>query len=838
MRRLGSSLLAVAVLAASPVVAQEAGGPVVQPVAAAAMPAGQPAVDPTTVYADALLAQRIAEQVQQSLHAHTPTPAAWRQAMALLSAANRLDPREPRYPQLMAEAALNAGDSESAVAGLKAYRVLMPGDQSAQVKLIDLYTGRFQVAEKRLAYLTSVLENPTVPAEVRSYAALSAARLYRERSQTKQTAAMLDQALRLNPLSPEALSEQFQATASTATPVERAALLMRMILANPAQPERAADLADELADAGLTRASLEWYAFAVRVWNRLQQAPPHRFIVTYASQFYLSERSDDADSLAKQLLTVDPTDVDAALLRLLANRSGPGDRYKALLDEAGAMLRGRVLGTRRTEATTQPAEPSKDPLPDLSEDIVRAQQPDNEGRKRALVATLSDLAWFQIYFANAPQDATKTLEALRKLADENSVSLARLEGWALLMQNRTQEATVKLSAVADRDPISAMGVARIQLGDEKTKVDGIAAARKVLADAPSGLLGAVVWDGLKDLNVKRGSVNGADLIVAQLDKFPRQWLTIVEEPQSFYTVRGEPMRGSYPFGEPMFCNVTITNNSDFDLTVGPNGVLKPDLWFDAQLRGMVQQQLVGITYDRISQVMVLKAKSSISQIVRIDQAGLHDILTTNPTPSIQVFVSALTNPTSIGGRIEAGAAGVRVQFPRIFARTPFPINNEAERSKLVASVDTGNPSEKFNALELLNTLIVMMRNPDAATAAGNDAERMAVVANQFNGVVQRTRTDPQTSVATWAAFLSAKIAQGDEKRRLIANALNSGVWTARLAGLAAAAASREPLDESIPPMIQKLANEDADDLVKRYATAVIEAQKETATTQPATKASK
>jgi len=821
----------VAMLIATPALAQSAA---TNPPTAGRAPTSQPSpAEIAKLTADALLAQRIAGYVRDGLSRVTPTPAVWRQASVLLSAAHKLDPREPRYPQLLAEVALNAGNTDGAIEALKAFRTLAPGDQDAQIKLIDLYTGRFQVAEKRLSYLTSILENPTIPPEVRSYAALSAAELYRERSQVKQAKSLFDQALRLNPLNPEALTLQFATSESTATAAERVALLMRMLMANPSQPDRVADLADELANAGMIRPSLEWYAFAVRVWNRLGQAPSHRFVVSYASQFFLADRPEDADALAQQLLSVDSADVDAILLRLIAKRTGPADAFKSYVNEAGAILRGRVVATRRTgEEAAKPVEPFKDALPDLAEDIAAAEQPENERRKQTLIATLSDLAWFQIYFANDTQGTTKTIDILRKLVAEDSVPLSRLEGWSLLVQGRTQEAMVKLSAVADRDPISAAGVARIQLSDAKTKVDGNTTARKVLTDAPAGLLGAVVWDVLKDYGVKRGSINAAELILAQLDKFPRTWLNIVEDATAFYSIRGEPMRGSYAYGEPMFSRIIITNNSEFDITVGPNGVIKPDLWFDGQLRGMVQQQFPGITYDRITQVRVLRPKQSIQMFVRVDQGQLAQILRSNPTPALQLFVSVMTNPTSVAGKIDPGAGGLKVQFPRVFARNPFPINDESARSKLTASVDTGSPSEKFNALELLQGLggLLLQAPREGASVPAEETERRQSMANQFASVVMRARNDPQPSVATWAAFLSTTATpQGDEFDRAVRSMLASEEWPTRLMGaVAASSAGPDHLDR-----LKAVATDDEEPLVRQFATAAIEAG-QAATTQPTT----
>jgi tetratricopeptide (TPR) repeat protein len=813
-------------LATSPLaMAQDAVTDTATETSSAAPTASPAAIDPAQAAADALLAQRIAGLGYDLLRSTTPTPAVWRQAAALQAAAHKLDPRDPQHPKLQAEALIHAGDMEGAIAALRAYRQLVPGDQFAQVRLIDLYTTRFQVAEKRLAYLVSILDNPTIPPEVRSYAAHNAGLLHRERSQMAQAKAMFEQALRLNPLNSAALRDNYAMTSDTATPAERVGMLLRMMRANPVDSAGATELAGVLADAGLVRPSLDWYGFAVRVLNRQEMSPSQAFVAAYAAQFLLADRPDDADGLARQLLSVDPADVNALLVRLLANRNGDADEYTTLVNETGALLRGRVLTTRQTDATTRPTvAPLDGPLPDLSEDISAAAEPENADRRRALISALGDLAWFQLYFANRPDDAAKTIDALSKLASEDSVTLARLQGWLLLVQKRPQEATVKLSAVADRDPIAALGLARIKLADPATKAEGLTAGRDAVARASSGLLGAIVWDGVKEFGVKRPSDNGAEMIMSQLDKFPRQWLSIIDEPQTFYTLRGEPLRGTHAYGEPMFARITLVNQSEFDIAVGPDGVLKPDLWFNAQLRGMVQEQLTGVTYDRLSDVMVLRAKQSVTQDVRIDRGPLATLLASNPTPSVQAFVSVVTNPVATERGIEPGAAGTRVSFPRIFARSPFPINNEQSRGQLVASLNGSSPTDKFNALELIGGIVSSVRK--ASVPEGDQAQANAML-QQWTNLIGQIRNDSTNAIASWAWYLSTAAEKDDEQARSMRAMLSSEIWTTRLLG----AMSTDPLGDARSAALQKMAAEDPEPILQRLAAAMLAAN--ASTTQPA-----
>ncbi len=779
--------------------------------------------DPVTRYANAVLAQRFAGLARSTFDAGSPTPVSWQRIIALLAAAQKLDPTEASYPKLLAEARTFTGDTEGAIEALKAFRELSPSDQQAQITLIDLYTTRFPVAEKRLQYLKDVVDAKSVPAEVRSYAALQAGYLHAERSQSKQAIAMYDEALRLNPLSPEALAARYEATAATDTPTERITMLLRMMQSNPAQPDRAAELANELASAGLGRASLDWYTHAVKTWNRMQTAPPHAFVVDYASQLLLVDRQEDADMLVQQMLTVDASDVDALLLRLLTLRAaGNKNELAVAMETTEGVLRGRVMLTREldTPAATQPIQPLTSELPDLSADIAEAIKPENEARRRALVATLADLAWFEVYFAGSHEKADNTFALLAQLTDADSPLIARLTGWSLFLQGKTQEATVKLSAAADQDALAALGLAKLQLANDSSMTEGNTTARQVLGKAAAGLTGAIVWDGLRDQGIRRLADNSAELAIAQLDSFPKAWLNVVESPEQFYTVRGEPVRPSFGFGEPMFCRVTISNTGNYDITVGPNGLLKPDLWFDAQLRGLVQQQLSGVSYDRITETQVLRPKQSVTKFVRIDAGALNDVLTTNPTPSVQIFVSIVTNPTATGEKnaVGPGAGGTKAQVSRIFSRGPFPFNSEQARTQLLNTLREGAPADKFNALDLASTIAksVLAEKPDEKN------ERDKQIASQLAGAVLQARSDAIPSIAAWAWRAAVtQVAQPTDSAGNVQSMLNSDSWISQLAGLLHVESALS--EEARKTSLERLIKTDPDPVVKNYAQSILNA---------------
>jgi hypothetical protein len=441
-------------------------------------------------------------------------------------------------------------------------------------------------------------------------------------------------------------------------------------------------------------------------------------------------------------------------------------------------------------------------------------------------AALGDVAWYQVYYLEQPV-AQPVMDYLRQHLGAENPTVARLEGWSALVQGNADEAKVKLSAVADRDPLAKLGMIRLAGKDAAAQDAANAEARKLVSDNPTGVVGAMIWGALKDNPaVKIVRSPQADAIAEELNKFPKDLLKILDQPQDFYAVRGQPLQISHAFGEPMEIEVTIQNLSDYDLTVGQDGVIHPDLWFSARLKGAVDRQLGGVAYDEIAEQGILKARQGISQVVRIDQGPLSQLLSTNPTASIQVFAGAMTNPipTREGG-LAPGAAGYAVQFPRVMQRQPAGGIGDADRQRIYATIANGTGAEKIRALELLATYVQAIRN-------NKEAPKEAVaITNEMATAVANARGDRSAGVQAWAAYLSALIGPHDRLPDAVKAMLADKAWEQRMFGLAVIALLKPEQAAQLPA---HPADGDADPLVKAYGAAVME-QRAVAATQPAQK---
>src|SRR3954468_13636893 len=264
--------------------------------------------------------------------------------------------------------------------------------------------------------------------------------------------------------------------------------------------------------------------------------------------------------MCDQLLKQSPGDVEALLLRWLTERAA-NDK------EAAAKTQQQVLNaaynrfvTVRQQlgvtagATTRPvASPDAVVAPDLTGDVEKLKDEKFANLHEPYAQTLGDLAWYMVLVANQPADAARIVPTLRALLGDTNPAVVRIEGWSFLVQNQLDQAGVKLKAVADQDVMAQAGTLLLWAKNPAEVEPAKASARKLLQEHPSGLLGVLLSDTLKDLNVKLVPRDDAAALQSQLKEFPAKWFDIIEKPENFYVVKAEMAGGRvlFPYGEPM-----------------------------------------------------------------------------------------------------------------------------------------------------------------------------------------------------------------------------------------------------------------------------------------------
>ena len=789
---------------------------------------GQPAAPQPPAEADPVnpaLAERLTSMATGLLRSQPPSNAVWRYATSLLQAANRLAPEEPRFARFLIEAAGRAGDQDTVLRTLEAYRKLEPNDHYAQAQLIDAYLAKMQISEARVAYLKNIIESAQVAPPVRSFAAMRLASAYSERMQDEAAAEAVNLALQLNFLNLDALRVRNAHAQQVGAAPDRLAALLAMLQSNPAQPQVGFGVARELADVGLVQRSLEWFKQSLELQARMGMPPPPDVGVDFASELFISGEGRAAAQIVDQITRQDPDELNAWLLKLtLARSAGDKELLATTSRQATVALTNRMATLRQqagdSAATTRPVDAEgeatlPDPIADLQ--FIGGAKPEMTG---AYATVASGLAWLKIYFEEKPVVAQPYIKAAASVMGEGSEIVARLQGWSFLIAGNNDDATTKLSAVADKDPIAALGLIRMAKSDPASQQKAAEDARKLLQRQPSRLTGAFVMEGLGKRAVKVQPTPGAADIEKVLATFPKDWMKVIDQPQQFYALRLEPVTGrvSVPVGEPVLVQVSIYNVSEYPLTMGPEGVIHPDIWLDAQTRGVQQQVFPAEAFARLAGPMVIAPKQSISQVIRLDQGQLLSTLERFPTANFQISALAMSNPTTVNGQVGPGSSGQRVQLSKLMERRGSPIGQPDVSQKLGQAIQSGTAAEKVRAAETLTKFATLL----TGEGAGDQAKALGYQAAE---AVRVTTNDADPTVRAWATYLYS-VYSGDSQS--LTRLVHDPSWVARTLGIVAVDYTGQKHD-----IFKDLAESDPEPLVKNLAAAALEAKIARPTSQPA-----
>lgn len=809
--------------------------------------------------------------------------AAWRQAIVFLEAANKLDPKEPRYLRLRADALHQLNENDDAALALEAYLKLDGSDETARLRLIEHYATDMQTTDAKLKYFRNLLTVATVSNEIKSRCATWAAMLLMERSRA-EAVDMIAKAVELDPINIYARRIEWKLVASSSGPDARMKSLLAQLRCNPSQPAVLGGIGQELAAAGLVRESIDWYRSAVDLSIQTASALDAGFLVEYAAQLYLNGLLADSDRILGRVLELNPTNTEGWFLRLVIRKaSGQRVAYEQDMDLAkrvfaarAAVLTRRILsdaqdGVASTQPSTQPfdfaaafapaegpgtavnaaitpadaAGPSPQPL---AEAIQRLNSTGASSELRSeLVASLIDLAWFEIYFDRSEVAAPVWMEAVKKLLPADDVNVVRLQGWYEYLTHKDAEAMKRLWTIRDRDVIAAMGVAEMlsrggwatpkagaasQPATRPAELDPDVQAQKLFAANPRGLLGVTLAAHFKDRKLALQPKPFAEQIKKQVLDFPLELIRVVDRPDKFYVPVGEQIKMPYRLGEPILAKVTLRNLNNYDLPIGPDGIIKPDLWFDARVNLGVDKLFPMSGNERATGLLVLKAHSNVSQIVRIDQGPLAEALRERPAGPVDIYMTVMTNPMIRSDySVVPGPSGVRKQFTRSLVRGSVPVLNENQRKKLIEQLND-LPSVKLWTLDVMSAIVEeTRRNSDADS-------KMQAFAPELIEQINKSQSDRVPMVGGWAMLQALRLMDpGDNAaamRKIVETSASSKSWEVRL--LAVWGAKR--LDPADRQAVGRAMMHDPNELVQRAATAEVQLVLKEPATRPTTRKSR
>ena len=261
----------------------------------------------------------------------------------------------------------------------------------------------------------------------------------------------------------------------------------------------------------------------------------------------------------------------------------------------------------------------------------------------------------------------------------------------------------------------------------------------------------------------------------------------------------EPNDVARTYGQPLLATLTIQNISEFDLTIGPDGVLQRGIVFGADIHGITDKHFSSVAYDELAGPLVIPAHQSMSQVIRLDQGELEQYLDDDPSVALQVYGTATSNPTQGGvGALRPGSGGYTASFGKVFSRLAAPAGSN-EAAAALQNLVNGSPRQKVEALQLLGRMIQRQ-------GAAQD------VALQLQAV-RKAEADRNPAVAAWAGYTGLLVFPPQQRADLVDAMLGSADWRSRelalvalpMLPLADQASRAERLKDDPEPSVRALA---------------------------------
>jgi tetratricopeptide (TPR) repeat protein len=791
------------------------------------------------------LAEQFATFAHLTFHQNKIPQRALQLDAALYRAAIRLNPNEPRFSRALADIMLEMNDVPGAMDALKKYMALIPYDQTAQVQYIDLClaSDQMQSLDQRLSYLRLLLQKQQIPGPVKSEIAYRAAQLLMDRGQNDEAKKLLDSALINNPMNLKVLRIRYIMTQAKALPVDRVQQLLRILEANPADPVVASRLAEQLAQLGLVMPAITWYGVADQLYNATGVRADPAFVLGASSELLLAKHAEDAARLSAKYTNTLPEDADGwfvvlSVLRFqLSLYQDPQMEavQTATVQKASIAISNRILVLRKmtgdTNATTRPVDsPTDTVLPDLSDDTDRFKATQYRDLIGIYESSLESLAWLDLYYRHDANAAAPLIDDLARLAPPNDAVLLRLRAWQQYVSGDSNGALPKLKALGRQDALAALGAILIEAADPATEARAVVEAQKLLDDHPSGVVAAVLWSEFSKYHLSVNPSPGSQTVAALASNVPQAYMQLVTEPRGFYSTQVTPLKSTYKFGEPILVRVTMQNVSQVDLAIGDDCAVHPELWFDARLRGMMDQGIAGIAVGRLDQKLVLGPGESVSTVVRVDQDALQRLFAGDPRIDLAVSLNLIINPTMAAPKeqnqppqAQPGICGYSQSSSQLIGREPTPIENLQQRLALYQGLTSDDGGEKIRTMTVISAYIAGLRD--------NNGNGVQDIVKELVGKLHRVDNAGKDSVLSFQKYLLAVTAQPSDQIDAVKAMANAEHWQTRLLALVLA----NQLGNDGISIADRLASS-KDAIVRDYATALSQSL-QAAATQPSSPAS-
>ncbi len=588
-----------------------------------------------------------------------------RQVIAMLEAAASVSEECPDAYYWLYDLYVRMDRGDLARDALARYVRLTPGDDAAQLRLLEMNLSRLQTAEARMDFLRSELKQKTLSRVYESELRRCLAQWHHERRETEFAAREIEQALRLNPMNVPARELAYEMFGETEPALQRTEMALQLIAMNPSQANLVWDLAEFLDRLSLHAQAQEWYNRAIQIHQRTDTTPVpvefrHKLAISYVSSGDLAQAKQVADEILREAADFHAT----RLLRAHVER-------KLGLEDAA------------------------------KEDMLHVasayEQKADQILKERLADEAAEIAWFYSY--HQPNKDRALALAQLAMSSAEPTRLARLaHGYALRLNGRTDEALKVLEPLAATDQLAALELAKAQL-DRGNRPQAISTLHKAAALQYSG----IAYGLIADLLAKYGEAAPRSplhaKVVAALDKFNRRIFDFYDHPEEFlkFTIRFADQ--AIPPAGPLNVVFRVENIGSFPVTLGEGFMSRPLIAVTACVGGED-----GVRFNNYLQVMMnarplLQPGDAVEKTVAVDVGLFREHLLRTVSQDAEVEIAALFDPVYEDGKLGVGMGTIEARPIRMI-RSAVETSPEA----ITALIDLAKSPEAIDRIRSVEVL--------------------------------------------------------------------------------------------------------------------------------------
>lgn len=600
--------------------------------------------------------------------------------LALMMAAARVQPEyaEPNLWQYDLYGRI--GREDDAQAALKRYVELDPTDETAWLQYEAHELARRQTLEQRVAYVRQELAKPGLPRAVVSDLNVRLAEYHRQRGELDPAGRCLENALRAQPTNVHARQMAFQVFGETEPALQRVELALAMVAANPGQVNLLWELGDLLDSMGLHREAQEWFVRAIELHERATRtpAPPEYWYTLARSQHASTDDKAAAESIDKAL------------------KARPHDG-------AARVLKSQILARLNPDDADAP----------MSE-VARQYETDAEQVLASRnIAKAADLAWFYAYHRADPQRAMKLATLATSVPGATTLG-DRAMGFALLLNDKPQEALDRLRPIAGIDSFAALGAARALLALKRDS-EAVELLRQAAAADPGGEAYEPIAKLLESRGEKPPTKPAHERVIEALQRFDRRVFDFHKRPGDFLKLTVALPLDPPPVG-PWYASVRLENIGPFPVTVGEGLMAQPLVLFSARLGSDPAGLMPNYTQVILNRRPVLLPGEAIEVSTALDVGPIREHLIRNASGSMPVEITAVFDPVVTPTGYDKGLSTIEAT-PVRFSRTGLPRDLPGVKRMVLALKDAPLP-DRLRAIDGLGALLA--ENERLGTAAPAD----------------------------------------------------------------------------------------------------------------------